>query len=535
MTMTMTIVTTLLSLRRRISSSSSSSHSQWKSKPNAILTASQQSRRLPLPLPLRRPLTTTTTTAGAAGAGADAPVVAAVVVPEVPTAPTAPATASTAPATAPATTAAAAAAASTASSSSSAAAAAAAVTDAREWLQLLATMVHPTSASDAVERAASQLIERITASSIESLRELVALVRKDALVLPRMSVLLADARNEVNISICKLIYELYKRRERESTRLILQFLPALLWAYLSLSSSGDSKSIHAFEACLVAIYNTEIADYDGEPITQTFTLPSLSRPSVYHDVRNNTLTIVLNLESNLSAICMLNHDRFPTQPAPGSTQKLTESALYQHEHSTKPQTVRKPLQSVSSITQAVYTPVLSLLLSRYHAHIGILPASSVLEMCQLICRACFDGYQISASERQELLSSIGAGQESQLPQMVQLSQLGSAFNARLAEASAGRATPAVIARIDLDHYILLEMLHIVTYALYQPATRQVAQVALVDLHLRASAALLFEPLLVSSAAIKALRSSAVRPDASSAVTTRSALLWRPAFVDNVDF
>ncbi|KJE95128.1 hypothetical protein CAOG_05611 [Capsaspora owczarzaki ATCC 30864] len=505
MTMTMTIVTTLLSLRRRISSSSSSSHSQWKSKPNAILTASQQSRRLPLPLPLRRPLTTTTTTAGAAGAGADAPVVAAVVVPEVPTAPTAPATASTAPATAPATTAAAAAAASTASSSSSAAAAAAAVTDAREWLQLLATMVHPTSASDAVERAASQLIERITASSIESLRELVALVRKDALVLPRMSVLLADARNEVNISICKLIYELYKRRERESTRLILQFLPALLWAYLSLSSSGDSKSIHAFEACLVAIYNTEIADYDGEPITQTFTLPSLSRPSVYHD------------------------------PAPGSTQKLTESALYQHEHSTKPQTVRKPLQSVSSITQAVYTPVLSLLLSRYHAHIGILPASSVLEMCQLICRACFDGYQISASERQELLSSIGAGQESQLPQMVQLSQLGSAFNARLAEASAGRATPAVIARIDLDHYILLEMLHIVTYALYQPATRQVAQVALVDLHLRASAALLFEPLLVSSAAIKALRSSAVRPDASSAVTTRSALLWRPAFVDNVDF
>ncbi|GCC17976.1 hypothetical protein chiPu_0017753 [Chiloscyllium punctatum] len=82
--------------------------------------------------------------------------------------------------------------------------------------------------------------------------------------------------------VCHQLFEFYRSAEVELKRFTLQYLPELVWSYLSVITR-DMHSSGCIEALLLGIYNLEIADKDGCSKVQTFTIPSLSKPSVYHE------------------------------------------------------------------------------------------------------------------------------------------------------------------------------------------------------------------------------------------------------------
>ncbi|CAB1329165.1 unnamed protein product [Coregonus sp. 'balchen'] len=76
---------------------------------------------------------------------------------------------------------------------------------------------------------------------------------------------------------------MYRSSEDRLRRFTLQFLPELVWVYLRLTASRDRQSNGCIEALLLGIYNLEIVDKDGNSKLLLFTIPSLSKPSVYHE------------------------------------------------------------------------------------------------------------------------------------------------------------------------------------------------------------------------------------------------------------
>ncbi|KAF3707538.1 Hyccin Protein FAM126A [Channa argus] len=83
--------------------------------------------------------------------------------------------------------------------------------------------------------------------------------------------------------VCHQLFDFYRSGEPQLQRFTLQFLPELLWSLLSASAARDPHTSGCIEALLLGIYNLEIVDKDGQSKVLTFTVPSLSKPSVYHE------------------------------------------------------------------------------------------------------------------------------------------------------------------------------------------------------------------------------------------------------------
>ncbi|XP_053569273.1 hyccin 2 [Bombina bombina] len=92
-----------------------------------------------------------------------------------------------------------------------------------------------------------------------------------------------DPNNELLEPICHQLFELYRSSEIRLKRFTMQFLPELMSVYLRLTASRDRQSNGCIEALLLGIYNLEIADKDGNNKILSFTIPSLSKPSIYHE------------------------------------------------------------------------------------------------------------------------------------------------------------------------------------------------------------------------------------------------------------
>ncbi|XP_023366153.1 protein FAM126B [Otolemur garnettii] len=107
--------------------------------------------------------------------------------------------------------------------------------------------------------------------------------RKKTLV-PALYKVIQDSDNELLEPVCHQLFELYRSSEVRLKRFTLQFLPELMWVYLRLTVSRDRQSNGCIEALLLGIYNLEIADKDGNNKVLSFTIPSLSKPSIYHEV-----------------------------------------------------------------------------------------------------------------------------------------------------------------------------------------------------------------------------------------------------------
>ncbi|KAE8596464.1 hypothetical protein XENTR_v10016122 [Xenopus tropicalis] len=167
-------------------------------------------------------------------------------------------------------------------------------------------------------------------------------------------------QSELLEPVCHQLFEFYRSKEKCLGTFTLQFLPELIWCYLSMSSSRELQSCGCIEALLLSIYNLEIMDEQGHSKILSFTIPSLSKPSVYHE------------------------------PSSIGSMALTEGALSQHGLTRVVYSGPHPQREM--LTAQNRFEVLSFLLLCYNSVLNDMPALSLLSLCQMCSRLCVCGY-----------------------------------------------------------------------------------------------------------------------------------------------
>ncbi|XP_043920548.1 hyccin isoform X2 [Protopterus annectens] len=160
--------------------------------------------------------------------------------------------------------------------------------------------------------------------------------------------------------VCHQLFELYRSGESRLQRFTLQFLPELIWCYLNIISCRDLQSSGCIEALLLGIYNLEIVTKDGQNKVLSFTIPSLSKPSVFHE------------PSSIGSVA------------------LTEAALSQHGLTRV--VYSGPHAQRETFTAQNRFEVLSVLLHCYNSALSFMPSASLQSLCHLCSRSCVYGY-----------------------------------------------------------------------------------------------------------------------------------------------
>ncbi|CAL8294099.1 unnamed protein product [Merluccius merluccius] len=195
---------------------------------------------------------------------------------------------------------------------------------------------------------------------------------KGALV-PALYKVIRENYSDLLEPVCHQLFEFYRSGEPRLQRFTLQFLPELLWSLLSASSARDPHTSGCIEALLLGIYNLEIVDKDGQSKVLSFTVPSLSKPSVYHE------------------------------PSTIGSLALTEGALSNHGLS-------RVVYSGPHLQRETFTAqnrfdVLTFLLLCYNAALSFMTPSSLQSLCQLSSRVCICGYPRQQLRRYKGISS----------------------------------------------------------------------------------------------------------------------------------
>uniref|UniRef100_A0A9J7Z0Y3 Protein FAM126B-like n=1 Tax=Cyprinus carpio carpio TaxID=630221 RepID=A0A9J7Z0Y3_CYPCA len=182
---------------------------------------------------------------------------------------------------------------------------------------------------------------------------------KKALVPALYAVIQEQPVSELLAPVCHQLFELYRSSEEGLRRFTLQFLPELIWVYLRLSASRERYRNGYVEALLLGIYNLEIVDSKGNGKLLSFTIPSLSKPSIYHE------------------------------PSSLGSMALTEGALNQHD------LIRVVYSGLLSqretFTSQNRFEVLSFLMLCYNSAVVFMPASSHQSVCRM-STLCVSGY-----------------------------------------------------------------------------------------------------------------------------------------------
>ncbi|XP_061839231.1 hyccin isoform X2 [Nerophis lumbriciformis] len=181
----------------------------------------------------------------------------------------------------------------------------------------------------------------------------VTLRDKGALVLALYKVI-RENYSELLEPVCHQLFEFYRSGDPHLQRFTLQFLPELLWSLLSVSAARDPHTSGCIEALLLGIYNLEIVDKDGQSKVLSFTVPSLSTPSVYHE------------------------------PSTIGSNALTEEALANHGLSRV--VYSGPHLQRENFTAQNRFDVLTFLLLCYNAALSFMSTTSLQSLCQLSSR-----------------------------------------------------------------------------------------------------------------------------------------------------
>ncbi|XP_036371467.1 hyccin isoform X2 [Megalops cyprinoides] len=197
------------------------------------------------------------------------------------------------------------------------------------------------------------LPETATSSYAASLKEKASLV-------PALYKVIRENFSDLLEPVCHQLFEFYRSGEPRLQHFTLQFLPELVWSYLSVTSGRDPRCSGCIEALLLGIYNLEIVDKDGQSKVLSFTVPSLSKPSVYHE------------------------------PSTIGSLALTEGALSNHGQS-------RVVYSGPHLQRETFTAqnrfqVLTFLLLCYNAALSYMSSPSLQSLCQLSSRVCICGY-----------------------------------------------------------------------------------------------------------------------------------------------
>ncbi|XP_051937437.1 protein FAM126B-like isoform X2 [Hippocampus zosterae] len=179
-------------------------------------------------------------------------------------------------------------------------------------------------------------------------------------LVPALYRVIQDPGNELLEPVCHQLFELYRSSEDRLRRFTMQFLPELVWVYLRVTASKDRQSNGCIEALLLGIYNLEIVDKDGNSKLLSFTIPSLSKPSIYHE------------------------------PSSLGSMALTEGALCQHDLIRVVYSGLHPQRE--TFTAQNRFEVLCFLMLCYNSAVVYMPLSSYQSVCRMSSRLCVCGF-----------------------------------------------------------------------------------------------------------------------------------------------
>ncbi|KAM3607944.1 uncharacterized protein V6R79_016701 [Siganus canaliculatus] len=179
-------------------------------------------------------------------------------------------------------------------------------------------------------------------------------------LVPALYRVIQDPNNELLEPVCHQLFELYRSSEDRLRRFTLQFLPELVWVYLRVTASRDRQSNGCIEALLLGIYNLEIVDKDGNSKLLSFTIPSLSKPSIYHE------------------------------PSSLGSMALTEGALCQHDLIRVVYSGLHPQRE--TFTAQNRFEVLCFLMLCYNSAVVYMPLTSYQSVCRMSSRLCVCGF-----------------------------------------------------------------------------------------------------------------------------------------------
>ncbi|XP_077997454.1 hyccin 2-like [Glandiceps talaboti] len=183
-----------------------------------------------------------------------------------------------------------------------------------------------------------------------------------------------SSENELRDSVCGQLFEFYRSQDPECKRFCLQYIPSILHYYLTTVAANRNRSTGRIEALLLAIYNLDLVNVDGTPKVRTFIIPTLAKPSVYHE------------PVHLSAVA------------------LTETALSSHQKGETHVIKCEPYPQEEVMTSQNRFSVLSHVLYIYNANIAKMPQPSHEILCKMCSRLCSTGYSKRQTGQSKTLS-----------------------------------------------------------------------------------------------------------------------------------
>lgn len=163
-------------------------------------------------------------------------------------------------------------------------------------------------------------------------------------------------------NVCTQLFSFYRSKEAELQRFTLQFVPTLIYNYLSSVAQGNKKTCRCIETLLIGLYNFEVVDETGKPKVVSFRMPSLAQSSIYHE------------------------------PISLGPQFLTESALRRWEECNTKLVSWGPLAQVDVINAQNRLKVMSALFFIYNRQLSLLPKLALRHFCIAASRIVTQGF-----------------------------------------------------------------------------------------------------------------------------------------------
>lgn len=161
--------------------------------------------------------------------------------------------------------------------------------------------------------------------------------------------------------LCEQLFIFFQAQEEALRQFAHFFLPCVIGNYLSNVHRRDlRKTLHCLEILLLGAYNLQILDHEGRPSTTTYNIPSISKPSIYHE------PILL--------------------PQP----QLTENMLSKLEHGDS-KVVQGPYPAVDALSASNRLQVAVVLLRVYNQSISTMPQASRASFCKMCSRVVNQG------------------------------------------------------------------------------------------------------------------------------------------------
>ncbi|CAG9585480.1 unnamed protein product [Danaus chrysippus] len=171
-----------------------------------------------------------------------------------------------------------------------------------------------------------------------------------------------EADQQMLENVCIQLFSFYRSKQVELQRFTLQFVPTLIYTYLSNVAQGNTKACRCIETLLIGLYNFEVVDENGKPKVVSFRLPSLAQASIYHE------------------------------PLSLGSQFLTESALRRWEECNTKLVKWGPHAQVETINAQNRLKVMAALLFIYNGQLSLLPKLSLRHFCIAASRIVTQGF-----------------------------------------------------------------------------------------------------------------------------------------------